>query len=607
MAYKQEKEDSSLHRGCEQYLEITERKLVEKELRQHYELQTALNTILHISLEDISLKDILERVIDQIVCIPWLSLESRGAIFLVEDDPEVLVLKAQRRLPLSLQSKCAKVPFGNCLCGRAALSGKVEFADCVDNRHDNTYEGIIPHGHYCVPIVSGGRVLGVINTYIKAGHIHNPREEEFLVAIANVLVGIVHRKQVEEEIQNAKDGLEVRVEERTAELRIINEQLMEEITERKRVEEELRKGKDEFRRLSQEFHVLLDAITDNLVLLSPDLKIMWANKAAASVFGKDISQLTGQYCHKMCCNIFAPCENCPAAKSFATGREETAQVPTPKGRLYDIRAFPIEDDSGRIKNVIEVATDITERVNLQAETMRARQLASLGELAAGVAHEINNPINSIVNYAQILLDEYNKESRDNDIAGRILKEGDRITSIVRSLLSFARVKNEEKSQVNFYDILSDLLSLTEVQLRKDGINLKVDIPDGLPEIIANPQQILQVFLNIISNSRYALNEKYEGAHKDKILQIKCEKITINNSIYVRGTFYDQGTGIPLAILDKVIEPFFSTKSTGIGTGLGLSISHAIISDHGGKLAIESKEGAFTRVIINIPAKTADGS
>lgn len=587
------------------FREITERRLVEEKLKQNYELQSALNTILHISLEDISLKDTLERVIEQIVSIPWLSLESKGAILLVEDDPEVLVLTAQRGLPSALQAKCAMVPFGRCMCGRAAQSGRVEFADCVDTRHDNRYDGIIPHGHYCVPIMSAGKVLGVINTYIKDGHLRNPREVEFLVAVANVLVGIIHRRQAEEELQKAKDELEIRVEERTAELTITNEQLREEISERKRIEEALRNSEGEFRRLTQEFHVLLDAITDNIILLSPDLKIRWANKAAASVFGKDVSELTGQHCHKMCCNIFAPCENCPSTMSFLSGKEETAQISTTEGRLFDIRAFPIEDEFGGIKNVIEVSTDITDRVNLQAEALRARHLASLGELAAGVAHEINNPVNSIINYAQILLDDFEKEGRDKDIASRMLKESDRIAGIVRSLLSFARVKKEEKTQVKFYEILSDLFSLTEVQIRKDGINLRVNVPDNLPEIIANPQQVLQVFLNIASNARYALNQKYKGSHEDKILEISCDVVKVGNCPYIRVTFYDQGTGIPQAVRDKIMDPFFSTKTDGTGTGLGLSISHGIISSHGGKLAIDSKDGEFTKVIIDLPVKIKD--
>ena len=174
---------------------------------------------------------------------------------------------------------------------------------------------------------------------------------------------------------------------------------------------------------------------------------MWTNKAAAVAFGKNIFELNGQYCHNICCNIFTPCENCPATMCFITGKEESAQVTNHNGRFWDIRAFPIKDDLGRIKNVIEIASDVTERISLQAEAAKNKHLASLGELAAGVAHEINNPINNIINYAQILHDEFEEEKRNNTIPDRIIRDGDRIAMIVRSLLSFARIKKEEKSFV----------------------------------------------------------------------------------------------------------------------------------------------------------------
>jgi len=219
-----------------------------------------------------------------------------------------------------------------------------------------------------------------------------------------------------------------------------------------------------------------------------------------------------------------------------------------------------------------------------------------------VAHEVNNPINSIINYAQILIDESGDESTSSDIAGRILKDGDRIANIVRSLLSFARAGEEEKIEVHISELISDVLTLTETQLRKESIRVMVDIPGDLPEIIVHPQQIEQVFLNIINNARYALNQKYRGAHKDKLLEITGVRVIIKKCPCVRMTFYDHGAGIPDHLLGKVVDPFFSSKPKGVGTGLGLSISHGIINDHGGSLKIDSIEGEFTRIIIELPGR-----
>lgn len=171
----------------------------EEEIQRNYQIQIALNALLHISLLDISLEDQLKLILDHILSIPWLAFESRGSIFLVEDDPEVLVMKAQNGIADPIQKTCARVPFGRCHCGRAALTREIQFADCLDDRHETRYEGITPHGHYCVPIVYAGRTLGVVNLYLREGHHRDQREEEFLTAVVNTLAGIIQRKKAEEE------------------------------------------------------------------------------------------------------------------------------------------------------------------------------------------------------------------------------------------------------------------------------------------------------------------------------------------------------------------------------------------------------------------------
>lgn len=289
---------------------------------------------------------------------------------------------------------------------------------------------------------------------------------------------------------------------------------------------------------------------------------------------------------------------------FAYARPfEYAEHPERGVTYWDWSLQPIKDVGGNVQGLVFSLIDVTEKVLLQADAMHTAHLASLGELAAGVAHEINNPLNGIINYAQILSNKIKKESRENEIANRIIKEGDRIATIVKSLLSFARKRTEEKSVYTIPGILHDALLLTEAQILKESIKLKINMPEGLPGIIANSQQIQQVFLNVINNARYALNQKYQEPHEDKILEITGSEITIDGRQYARIIFYDTGSGIPAGILDKVINPFFSTKPSGKGTGLGLSISHGIIRDHNGNLKIESSEGEFTRIIIDLPAAT----
>ena len=187
-----------------------------------------------------------------------------------------------------------------------------------------------------------------------------------------------------------------------------------------------------------------------------------------------------------------------------------------------------------------------------------------------------------------------------EIPERIIREGDRVASIVSSLLSFARENEREKRLIDARHILDEVLALTETQILKDGINLTVDFPAGLHKILADFQQIEQVFLNIINNARYALNQKYQKAHPKKNFIIHGSEETVNDTLFLEVTFVDYGTGIPSSIIDKIYNPFFSTKPSGIGTGLGLAISHGIITDHGGKLTFESSYGDYTKVTILLP-------
>jgi len=423
----------------------------------------------------------------------------------------------------------------------------------------------------------------------------------WILIVAAASTGLFRRErrrwQTEEALERAYDEMEHRVTVRTAELSAANRKLQEEIGERERAKQSLKTSEDEFRKLSTHFRTLLDTIPDSITLISPDLKMIWANQGAAAA---SPSHAHGRHCYEVWHDRSAPCGECPALRSFQSGRIESARVTSPDGRHWDLRTVPIVKEGGAIEGVIEVASDVTETVNLQAEGMRAAHLASLGELAAGVAHEINNPVNGIINCAEILLNKSGEGTREREISGRIIKEGSRIAVIVKSLLSFGREEIEEKTPSHLQEILADSIALTGAQLRKEGITLVMDVPVDLPPVLAQPQQLVQVFLNLINNARYALSQKYPGKHEEKVLSITAREATVDGRPRVRIVFRDQGTGIPENIVSRVVDPFFSTKPKGLGTGLGLSVSHGIVLHHGGTLTIDSVEGAFAEVVIELP-------
>ncbi len=383
---------------------------------------------------------------------------------------------------------------------------------------------------------------------------------------------------------------------------------------------------------------IVDVIGDAVSIQDTSFKVIYQNKRHRGIVGYRV----GEYCYKAYQNKDHVCEGCHLAMSFKDGRVHTVERfrTTNEGvTYYENTASLLKDEAGKIVAGIEVVRDITERKRIEerlkaheeqladlvkertseltaaiellreeiadrrkaeAEASKTSQLASLGELAAGVAHEINNPVNGIINYAQILSNKSKEGTEEQKIAGLIIKEGDRIAGIVNSLLSFERSRKEKKYPVSIHEIMSDTLKLTESQIRNDGIKSAVDIPPDLPKIFAHPQQIKQVFLNIISNSRYALNHKFPHIHESKIFNIYGKEVTIDDIPHIQIMFYDNGIGIGAEILDKVMNPFFTTRTPNVNAGLGLSISHSIINNHSGMLTVDSKEGEFTTVTIGLP-------
>jgi PAS domain S-box-containing protein len=360
------------------------------------------------------------------------------------------------------------------------------------------------------------------------------------------------------------------------------------ITELKKAQDAIESERDKLERILSHLH-------DGVSIISGELTVEYQNDLFDEYFGN----CEGKTCHEAIHGEQRPCEPCLMRAAVETGRIQQAEFETADGRSFEKAYTPVTDVDNQQK-VVALWRNVTEKKAATAAIMRTEQLAALGELAAGVAHEINNPINGIINYAQILVNKTQKGDHVHDIAARLIKEGNRIARIVEGLLSFARRRHEDKTLISIDEILSDSMALTAAQLRNDNITINTDLPNDLPGIKAQAHEIEQVFVNIISNARHALNEKFPKSHEDKILEVTAESITSNGHPMVRVSFKDRGSGIPAAIIDKVMNPFFSTKTEDKRTGLGLSISHGIIEEHGGRLRIESKEGLHTNVVMELP-------
>ncbi len=293
--------------------------------------------------------------------------------------------------------------------------------------------------------------------------------------------------------------------------------------------------------------------------------------------------------------------------------------------VLDSRWTLLRDAQGRPKAILSISTDITERKRaederqrLQAQLQQAQKMESIGTLASGVAHEINNPITAVMGYAQMLLREAGNAAQVADSAAEIVKGAKRVAAIVKTLLAFARVETQARCPVRLSTIVDDTLSLIGAMLRKDQVALDVRVPGDLPPIVCRSQEIQQVVMNLLTNARDALNERYPTADGNKILRLTAQPVArpgagpaptpagVGAAAWVRLTVEDHGTGIPDSVRNRMFDPFFTTKPRDKGTGLGLSISHRIVRDHGGVLWAESQPGHWTQFHLDLPAAPAPG-
>ena len=378
--------------------------------------------------------------------------------------------------------------------------------------------------------------------------------------------------------------------------------LLKRIFEAIRLRDQKRQAERALRHSQEKLAGIIDAVADIMLMIDEHGTVTWTNEMGRRIFGPD---LEGHGYSEVIHGQDSPPEECIVQQCFADSSQNDMEIVITdreglKLNFWFTANVALKDRWGAPRHVVMVGRNTTEIKNLQAEASRNAHLASLGELAAGVAHEINNPINGIINYGEILVEQCAKTGSDDDIPQRIIKEGDRIALIVRKLLSFAREGNDERVAVDLSAVLLDALELNQAMLDKDHIQLKLEIEDSLPHCLVDAQQIQQIFLNIISNARHALTWKYPQADPDKVLTIGMEPVELEGQLHVRTFFTDRGEGIAADILDKICNPFFSTKPADRGTGLGLSISFSIVENHSGHLWFESVEGEFTKVVIDLP-------
>jgi PAS domain S-box-containing protein len=258
------------------------------------------------------------------------------------------------------------------------------------------------------------------------------------------------------------------------------------------------------------------------------------------------------------------------------------------------------DATGKFIHFIGIARDITERKSLEADKQRIEaraqvsdRLAAIGEMAAGIAHEINNPLTAVIGFSKLVLENNELSEELKEDLSMVVESSQRISDIIKGLLTFARQSKPMKTSVSLNEIIENTLKLREYVLKTNNIHVMFELDPNLSWTVVDPGQMQQVFLNLIVNAEQAMKK----AHGRGTLKI----VSLNKGDYIKLIVQDDGPGISRQNLERVFEPFFTTKDPGEGTGLGLSLSRSIILEHKGKMTVESKEGFGATFTIELPA------
>lgn len=337
-----------------------------------------------------------------------------------------------------------------------------------------------------------------------------------------------------------------------------------------------------------------DAITAPVMIVKDNYDIERANLALAKVAQIDITKVPGLKCYEIFAKRSTPCEGCPLGKARTDG--EPCQAPL-ENRIQEknfvASAYPYYDERGESEATVMYYHDISEELRLKQEVIQQEKMAAIGMLAGGVAHEVNNPLGGVLAFTQLILQKTDKKTETYQDLLEIEQAARRCKKIVQDLLDFSRVsKDKEKCLVDVNTLIEKVLPFLKMEMRSLNVELETDLAERLPHVLAVPNRLQQVFLNLLTNACHAMT-------KGGRLTIQTMFQKPEQEVWVR--VKDTGLGMSEEVQRRAFEPFFTTKEPAKGTGLGLSISYRIVREFNGHIDMESQEGKGSTLTVRLPA------
>jgi two-component system NtrC family sensor kinase len=334
-----------------------------------------------------------------------------------------------------------------------------------------------------------------------------------------------------------------------------------------------------------------DALSDGVFLHDRQGRILRANRAFARLVGRSFEHINAHHWYELMPAGEEPRQVCsPQQRGAGEHQVSEYDLSFEDRRTLHVTVSPLAEGDDFCVHVVR---DVTEERALQQQLAQAEKLAAIGEMLSGVAHELNNPLTTIIGFSELLQDAEVADQVRTDLR-RIYRQAKHCSHIVQSLLTFARQSRIQLAEVEVDTLLRQTLEFLQPRLQSCHVQAHLELAGSLPHILADAGQLQQVFLNLCSNALQAMSEARDGGN----LYLRSEA----TPTHVRITVGDDGPGIPRELMGKVFDPFFTTKSVGEGTGLGLSICYGIVREHGGRIWAESEPGHGATFYVELPIR-----
>ncbi|MGB5686699.1 MAG: ATP-binding protein [Candidatus Electrothrix sp.] len=379
--------------------------------------------------------------------------------------------------------------------------------------------------------------------------------------------------------------------------RIMN---VQDISERKESERLIVRARDEWQRT-------FNAINEIIFLLDPGLRVLRANRAAELYFDARPGELAGRQCFELFREASSPCEGCPAVKSIQEHKSFSCQIEhqhPERSNYFLVSSAPVFDETKKLTSIVCFAKNISEQKQLESKVRQAHKMEAIGTLAGGIAHDFNNILSPIMGYAEILSENLPDESVESFQARQIYSAALRARDLVQQILGFSRQTDQALQPVEPHHIVKEALKLLRSSIPA-SIEIKQNIDNTCGKIMADPTQIHQVVVNLCTNAYQAMMNRggiLGVSMRPLVLMAEDSvyKIGLPSGSYILIEVSDTGHGITPNMIEKIFEPYFTTKKNQGGTGLGLATVHAIVHKHKGTVSVYSEPGQGTTFRVYLP-------